>query len=162
MEWMWRWVSLSESPFAYQPGFRPGQKMTLFSTRSTFTANFWREINFDASFLVDENWKLQVLLCFFVLHKIKLTRKIIRTWCTTRRKINRFLMWNKTGWNWGVCGKEFLLQRFFLSLGTSSAGAFLSVASSERIGAEELVARGAFGNQFSLWSGNMYLNVSTC
>ena len=30
-------------------------------------------------------------------------------------KINRFLMWNKTGWDWGVCGKEFLLQRFFIS-----------------------------------------------
>lgn len=28
----------------------------------------------------------------------KLTRKIIRTWCTTRRKLNRFLVWNKTGW----------------------------------------------------------------
>jgi len=51
---------------------------------------------------------------FFLCTKfcLKLTRKIIRTWCTTRRKLNRFLMWNKTGWELEVW-KQFLLQRFF-------------------------------------------------
>ena len=56
----------------------------------------------------------QLFFYFIFVHQVclKLTRKIIRTWCTTRRKLTRFLMWNKTGWELEVW-KQFLLQRFF-------------------------------------------------